>query len=129
VNLERRAIRNDERELLVRFAHLDITLDELLHQLDGMVELTFGSTERRFTAHWLLVEPGIKVESAEIERAVINVRDGLLSEQDLVRWATMLLLNDAYVWGSEDDGDEEISDALNDLSIGGLGLYSRNRSQ
>jgi hypothetical protein len=53
--------------------------------------------------------------------------EGALSERELVRWATMLLLNDAYVWGSENGGEEEIADALNDLSLRGIDLYTRSR--
>jgi hypothetical protein len=54
--------------------------------------------------------------------------DGRLGERDLVRRATMIVLNDAYVWGSDEDGDDEISDALKDLSFGGLDLYTKNHN-
>ena len=81
---KRRPIRPDERELLVRFAHVDLSLDELLSRLDGMVELEFGPSQRRFTAHWLLVDPGIRIVRADIECAVAKRIDGTLSERDLV---------------------------------------------
>jgi hypothetical protein len=127
--VERRAIRPEERESLVRFARLELSLDELFRQTNGMLELDFDSGIRRFTSHFLFVDHGIRIQSADIDRALSMRREGLLSEKDLVRWATMLIMNDAYIWGSEDDGDDEISNTLNDLSIGGLNLYLQNRSQ
>lgn len=122
--MEHREIRQDERKALAEFARLSISLSELYRHLDGMIELEFSESQRRFTSYYLLVEPGITVEKADIDRALTMRQNGSLSESDLILWATMLAINDAYVW-SEDD--EEIPNALWDLSFGGTQQYSANR--
>jgi hypothetical protein len=122
--MERRDIRAEEREALAEFARLKITLTELYRCLNGMIDLEFGPTERRFTSYYLLVNPGIEVVKADVDRALAMRQDGSLSESDLVRWATMLSVNDAYV---SDEDDEEISNALWDLSFGGMQQYYANR--
>ena len=60
-------------------------------------------------------EPGIVITREHISNALERKRFGLISERDLVHWATILLLNDAYVL---DPGDEDlIADWLNDISL------------
>jgi hypothetical protein len=60
-------------------------------------------------------EPGIVITRAHIANALDLKRAGLVSERDLVHWATILLLNDAYVL---DPGDEDlIAEWLNDISM------------
>jgi len=55
------------------------------------------------------------VTRAHISNALELKRLGLISERDLVHWATILLLNDAYVL---DPGDEDlIAEWLNDISL------------
>jgi len=86
-----------------------------------MIHLEFGVLERRFTSYFLLVEPGVTIDRADVRRAFQFRREGTLSESDLIRWATMLILNDAYVW---DEDNEEIPDTLSELSIGGTKHYA-----
>jgi len=60
-------------------------------------------------------EPGIVITRAHIANALEQKRLGMISERDLVYWATILLVNDAYVL---DPGDEDlIADWLNDISF------------
>ena len=64
-----------------------------------------------------------------ISRALEQKRLGLVSERDLVYWATMLLLNDAYELDPKDE--DFVAEWLNDisysldatarLSLGGVG--------
>jgi len=82
-----------------------------------MVEITFSPTLRRFTSHFELVEPPIWVSSADLDRAVLAYKSGAIDDAKLMRWATMLVLNDAYFW---DEDDESTADALHELSIGGI---------
>jgi hypothetical protein len=62
----------------------------------------------------MIPEPGVLVTRHHISKALEHKRVGLMSERDLVYWATMILLNDAY----EIDPDDEdfIADWLNDIS-------------
>ena len=75
-----------------------------------------GYAQRRTaTGNFRLPEPGILVTRGHIENALERKRFGLITERDLVIWATVLLLNDAYVW---DPADEDlIADWLNDISV------------
>ncbi len=68
--MEHREIRPDERTALAESARLAITLAELNRRLDGMIDLEFGDTQRRFTSYHLLVEPGVMVAKADIDRAL-----------------------------------------------------------
>ncbi|MGC2639509.1 MAG: hypothetical protein WA294_20160 [Acidobacteriaceae bacterium] len=125
--MQPREITAEERNALVKFLKLEISLEALLGELDGMVEIQFLPAERRLTSHLLPAEPPILVHAADIDQAVSACRAGVIDERSLVRWATMLLLNDAYL--GEDDNDA-IVDALNELSIGGLrGFESAEKAQ
>jgi hypothetical protein len=60
-------------------------------------------------------EPGIAITRQHLANALEKKRVGKISERDLVHWATILLLNDAYVL---DPGDEDlIAEWLNDISV------------
>ena len=62
-----------------------------------------------------LPEPAIAITRAHLATALDKKRQGRITEQDLVNWATLLLLNDAYVL---DPGDEDlIAEWLNDISL------------
>jgi len=76
-----------------------------------------GKVTQRRTAHnrFPIPEPGIVITREHISNALERRRFGLVSERDLVQWATILLLNDAYVF---DSGDEDlIAEWLNDISL------------
>jgi len=124
----------DERQLppltpnqidaLRRFAQLEIDEEELQERLAGVFEIHFepmhapaaGRHQRRTASvSFRIPEPGITVTREHISNALERKRFGLLTERDLVHWATILLLNDAYVL---DPGDEDlIAEWLNDISL------------
>ena len=113
-----------QMESLRRYALLEIGVEDLRRSLAGVFEITFEAKEeaggniiQRRTAHnhFPIPEPGIVITREHISNALERRRFGLVSERDLVHWATILLLNDAYVF---DSGDEDlISDWLNDISL------------
>ena len=110
--------------IMRRFALLEIGIEEMRRSLAGVFEITFetreestGNITQRRTAHnhFPIPEPGIVITRDHISNALERKRFGLISERDLVHWATILLLNDAYVF---DPGDEDlIADWLNDISV------------
>ena len=124
--VERKDITVEERNALLRFLKLELSFDGLLAELHGMVEIEFLPTKRILTSHFNLVGPPIPVTKADVERAVNARKSEQVSEREIVRWATMLAMNDAYVWEGPDE--DEIVDALNNLSIGGIELYERGRA-
>jgi len=90
-----------------------------------MIQLDFGEMERRFTSNFLLVDPGITIDRSDVSRAFQLRREGKLTEADLIRWATMLILNDSYVWNED---HEEIPNTLSELSIGGTKHYAADHT-
>ena len=96
----------------------------MLEAMAGVFEIHFDSTDaseedlpQRRTAECFfpLPEPGIAISRAHIANALEQKRLGRISERDLVYWATIILLNDAYVL---DPGDEDlIAEWLNDISL------------
>lgn len=112
---EPRAITPEERETLARFAELEIPLEEVCIRLGGMLDIDFGPSERRLTSHFLLPEPGIRIEMRHVRNALSKHWNREVTDQELSDWATMLLLNEAYEWPGPDE--DEIAGMLNELSM------------
>ena len=111
-------------EVLRRFALFEIGADEMRRSLAGVFEFNFepkqrtadGYAQRRTaTGNFRMPEPGIVITREHIVNALERKRFELITEHDLVVWATVLLLNDAYVWDAADE--DLIADWLNDISI------------
>jgi hypothetical protein len=111
-------------EALRKFASLEIREAELRLRLAGVFDVQFeavpaaaeGRSPRRAAGgNFRMPEPGIVISRQHIANALEQKRLGRITERDLVHWATILLLNDAYVL---DPGDEDvIAEWLNDISI------------
>jgi hypothetical protein len=111
-------------EVLRRFALFEVTIEEMRRSLAGVFDFQFGPKQaapdgyaqrRTATGNFRLPEPGIRITRKHIENALELKRFDLITERDLVVWATVLLLNDAYVW---DPADEDlIAEWLNDISL------------
>jgi hypothetical protein len=114
----------EQLEVLRRFALFETGVDEMRRSLAGVFEFDFGRSEgaatgrvERATAtgHFRIPEPGIVITRDHISNALERKRFELISERDLVHWATILLLNDAYVWDAADE--DLIAEWLNDISL------------
>jgi len=114
----------EQLDTLRRFALFEAGLDETRRSLAGVFDFDFEiarkpptgiALERSSSVHFRIPEPGIVITREHISNALERKRFGLISERDLVYWATMLLHNDAYVF---DPGDEDlIAEWLNDISV------------
>ncbi len=114
----------NQMEALRQFAQLEIGEEELQRRLAGVFEVHFEPKsataagrhqERTVRGFFRMPEPGIVITREHVSNALERKRFGLLTERDLVHWATILLLNDAYVL---DPGDEDlIAEWLNDISL------------
>ncbi len=109
----------DQLEVLRRFALFEASLDELRHALAGVFEFNFApsvrSASRSASANFRVPEPGIVITREHIVNALERKRFELVTERDLVMWATILLMNDAYAL---DPADEDlIAEWLNDISF------------
>jgi hypothetical protein len=118
------ALSAEQLEILRRFALFEGSLQELRTSLAGVWEIDFASTPmspgmgaymRTAITGFRVPEPGILITREHIANALERKRFELITERDLVVWATVLLLNDAYAL---DPGDEDlIAEWLNDISI------------
>jgi hypothetical protein len=109
------ALTRSQMEALSRFAALEIRVDQLRAALWGAFDFDLAPERRTARDHFRVPEPGIVVTRAHIANALEQKRLDRISERDLADWATILLLNDAYVL---DPGDEDlIAEWLNDLSL------------
>ena len=105
----------NQMDVLRRFALFEMSLDELRDAMIGVFEFDLEPEQRAARTHFRMPEPGIAITRGHISKALELKRQGKISERDLVEWATILLLNDAYVL---DPGDEDlIAEWLNDISL------------
>ncbi len=114
----------NQLEALRQFALLEIGEEELQRQLAGVFAVQFEPTfrgeagrhlHRTASGNFRIPEPGIVITRDHISNALERKRFGLITERDLVHWATIILLNDAYVF---EPGDEDlIAEWLNDISF------------
>lgn len=121
---EQPPLTDEQMDVLRRYALFEVGLDEMLRSMEGAFDINFdlkeGSgasmTQRRSANNrFPIPEPGIVITREHISNALERKRFGLISERDMVYWATVLLLNDAYVF---DPGDEDlIAEWLNDISF------------
>lgn len=121
---EQPPLTDEQLEMLRRFALFEVSRDEMLRALAGAFDVNFdpkeesdtGITQRRSANNrFPIPEPGIVITREHISNALEHKRFEMISERDLVYWATILLLNDAYVF---DPGDEDmIAEWLNDISF------------
>ena len=86
----------DQLEVLRRFALLEAGVEEVRRSLAGVFEFDLEPERRTANVHFRVPEPGIAITRDHISKALEQKRHGLISERELVYWATMLLLNDAY---------------------------------
>lgn len=104
-----------QQEVLRRFAWFEADLDEVRAAMSGVFEFNLQRGHRAARTWFRMPEPAIAITRAHLENALTRKREGFIQERDLVNWATLLLLNDAYVL---DPGDEDlIAEWLNDISL------------
>jgi hypothetical protein len=118
------SLTHHQLEVLRRYALFEVTADEMARELTGVFEFNLAAREtpaggyappRTASTHFRVPEPGIVITREHIQNALERKRFGLVTERDLVVWATVLLMNDAYAL---DPADEDlISDWLNDISL------------
>jgi hypothetical protein len=104
----------EQLQVLRRFASLEVGVEEVRHALAGVFEFDLEPERRTASVHFRVPEPGIAITRDHISKALEQKRLGLISERELVYWATMLLLNDAYVPDPEDE--DFVAEWLNDIS-------------
>ena len=74
-----------------------------LNRQGGLLEFNLEPETRTSSGHFKVPEPGVLITRDHISAALDQRRLGLMTESDLVYWATMILLNDAYEIDPQDD--------------------------
>jgi hypothetical protein len=118
------ALTETQLEVLRRYALFEAGIEELRRTLAGVFDFDFryelqlaaaAPWTRSASGRFRLPEPGIVITREHIANALERRRFDLISERNLVEWATMLLMNDAYVLDPVDE--DLIADWLNDISF------------
>jgi len=89
-------------------------MEEVRSSLRDVFMFDFEGGARTAETLFRVPEPGVLIAREHINRALDLKRQGKISEPDLARWATMLLLNDAYEFDPEDE--DFIAEWLSDIS-------------
>jgi len=104
----------EQLQVLRRFVSLQVGVEEVRRSLSDVFEFNLEPEKRSASANFRVPEPGVIITRDDISRALEQKRLGLISERELVYWATMLLLNDAYQ--PDPKGEDFIAEWLNDIS-------------
>jgi hypothetical protein len=104
----------EQLETLRRFALLQADVEDVRRALAKVFEFELTPERRRASTNFRVPEPGVMITRDHISRALEQKRLGLISERELVYWATMLLLNDAYELDPKDE--DFVAEWLNDIS-------------
>lgn len=93
---------------------MGVGIDEVRRALQDVFAFDFSGNPRTAETHFQIPVPGVPVTREHVARAIRKERDGQVTRAELVFWATMILLNDAY---ELDLADEDwIAESLNDIS-------------
>jgi hypothetical protein len=103
-----------QQRILEQYSWFEVGLNELRGALRDVMEFNFEVEKRWLNTSFLVPQPGVRITREHIASALNKKREGLITERDLVHWASMLLMNDAY----ELDPKEEdfIAEWLNNIS-------------
>jgi hypothetical protein len=102
-------------DVLRRYALFEASIAEVREALAGTFDFDLRHARRTASTLFRVPEPGIVITRDHISNALERRRFELITERDLVEWATILLSNDAYIL---DPGEEDlIADWLNDISV------------
>lgn len=103
-----------QRQVLEQYAWLQVGLDAVTCAMRDVMDFNFEAEKRSLNSRFLVPEPGIPITRHHIDAALSKKREGIIGERDLVYWATMILMNDAYELDPKDEGF--IADWLNSIS-------------
>ena len=116
-NSELPSLSSEQMDFLKRFVLLEARMEDIREVLDGVFDFDFIGQSRIASTRFRVPEPGVLVTRNHILHAVERRKLGTLSEQELIFWATMLLLNDAF---ELDPNDQDfVAEWLNEVSFNG----------
>jgi hypothetical protein len=116
-NSELPFLSSEQIDFLKRFVLLETRIEDIREALEGVFDFDFRGRSRTASVGFRVPEPGVIVTRDHIRNAVEKRKLGNLSEQELIFWATMLLLNDAFELDPHDQ--EFVAEWLNHVSFNG----------
>lgn len=109
---------SEQIAVLQRFLVFEAKIDDVRSSLAGVFDFDFHGRSRTASTSFRIPEPGVLVKRGHISNALDRRRLGLIPDSDLIEWATMLLLNDAFEVNAEDQ--DFIAEWLNETSFNGV---------
>ena len=108
---------DEQIECLQEFARFEVSLEQLRFCLKQAMNFDFDAEQgaRWMETRFEIPIPGILITKQHIEGALQKRKDGVITEQQLVEWATMILHNHAYELDERDE--DTIAQWLNDISF------------
>lgn len=99
-----------------KYARLEISFDELLRELSGLIEFSFDRENEWVSERYRIPRPGVTVTCEHVQNALTKWRAAQVGEPDMVRWARVLLMSEVYEIDRMDQ--DIIGDSLADISYG-----------
>jgi hypothetical protein len=102
--MSRRRIKADILDAIERFVGCELPLADLCHMVRDEVGPALNHNEKLpfVNLNSVCPEPTFRIRRWHVENALAKRREKTISERDLVNWATMLMINDAFFWKGED---------------------------
>lgn len=114
-----RQLTDKELGCLSRFARFEISFRWLRFCLRRVMKLNFDAEAnngmRSMENNFIVPEPGILITRKDIDNALSKRQRSEITDKQLIEWATMLLLNDAYEFDGKDE--DFIAGWLNEVSF------------
>jgi hypothetical protein len=100
-----------------RFARCELPLADLCTMVRDEVGPALKHNEKLpfVNLNSVCPEATVRMTRQHVESALEKRRENQISERDLVNWATMLMINDAFFWKGEDA--EAVGEWLERLSL------------
>jgi hypothetical protein len=105
---------------LTQFAACDLSVDSVRETIRDVTG-TYP-TDRWLNLHELCEDPRIRITRAHVDRALEMRRTNVITEHELIAWATTVLTNGVFFWDGEDA--KTISEWMNGLSLDLVPWYS-----
>ena len=96
-----------------KYARVEITLDDLSRALGGRFELSLDPEDTWINELYRIPRPGITVTREHVENALSKWRTHQVGEDDMVRWASVLLISEVYEFDPKNP--DFVGDVLADI--------------
>src|SRR5579863_8961649 len=102
--MKRTKPRQGRREILESFASGELSLESLHEELSEIMgrPIRKNPMMRHFGLNGIVPERSIQITRANVDNVLRKRRSKQISDQDLVDWGTMIIINDVFYWNWKD---------------------------